>query len=137
MSKLNNHTVAIVKAKHDIYRPDFFGPGDAYEYCVENGLFHLAYKEGELFVFDVSRFDISYLTDTSGKRISTTKALGIKLLNDFITFNNISNDISLIKAMSLRNEYVCQHPTTKELELVELVDGDISFKDFLIKYGGK
>lgn len=102
------------------------------EYCLENGLFHLAFKKGELFVMRVMQFDGSLLTEFGGSLITNTGAVGIEHLKCFVRKRNISDDIPLMDAIKIHSKYVYQHPSTKEVELVQFIDGRILLKELQI-----
>lgn len=131
--------VAAVRVINDVRRPDYCG-SDALDYCIENGLFHTAFHKGELLVMSVDKYSSFWSGYTGGDFAkafncqfhASTDAVTLTALKNFAKKHNLKDDISLADAIDKRSHFGGSTPTTDELELVEVIDGNVLLKDFYL-----
>lgn len=129
--------VAVVRVVNDIRRPDYSGI-DALDYCIERGLFHIAFRKGDVLVMSVDKYSDFWSDYTGGDFAkafncqfnASTDAASLTALKNFVKRHGLKDDISLADAIDERFHFVGITPTTGELELIRIIDGDVALKDF-------
>ena len=129
--------VAVVRVVNDIRRPDYCG-SDALDYCIEHGLFHIAFRKGDVLVMSVDKYSDFWNSYTGGDFAkafncqfhASTDAAPLTDLKNFVKTHGLKDDISLADAIGERFHFGGSTPTTNELELIRIIDGDVTLKDF-------
>lgn len=132
--------VAIVRIVNDVLRPDYYGCG-ALDYCIEHGLFHIAFHKGDVFVMSVDKYSDFWndcIVGDFSKAFNcefhaSTDAVALTFLKNFAKKHCSKDDVGLADAIDRCSRFRGETPYTDELELIKIIDGNTALKDFLLK----